>query len=157
MGVKKVREHFETFGLADRIVEFDESSATAEMAAHAVGCDVSRIAKTLSFCGGNACAAILIVTSGDTKVDNSKFKAHFETRPKMLSPDDAEAIVGYRVGGVCPFAVGEGVRVYLDESLRRFDSAVVACGSSNSVARLSIDELVSLSCSLGWVDVCKPR
>ena len=113
MGVKKVREYFETFWLADRIVEFDESSATAEMAAHAVGCDVSRIAKTLSFCGGNACAAILIVTSGDTKVDNSKFKAHFETRPKMLSPDDAEAIVGYRVGGVCPFAVGEGVRVYL--------------------------------------------
>ena len=155
MAIETVRAFLKEQGLEGRIHEFDSSSATVALAAEALGTEPARIAKTLSFVNGDTC--ILIVAAGDAKIDNRKFKDFFGRKATMLAPDEVLRLTGHAVGGVCPFAVGKGVRVYLDESLRRFDSAVVACGSSNSVARLSIDELVSLSCSLGWVDVCKPR
>ena len=153
MAIERVRAYFETLGIADRIMEFDTSSATVELAALAAGCEPARIAKTLSFMvdGG----PILIVAAGDAKVDNRKYKDTFHTKAKMLTPDEAETLVGHAVGGVCPFAVNEGVTVYLDESLKRFASVFPACGSSNSAIELSIPELEQLSHFSQWVDVCK--
>lgn len=153
MAIEKVRAYFKTLGIADRIMEFDTSSATVELAALAACCEPARIAKTLSFMvdGG----PILIVAAGDAKVDNRKYKDTFHTKAKMLTPDEAETLVGHAVGGVCPFAVNDGVTVYLDESLKRFASVFPACGSSNSAIELSIPELEQLSHFSQWVDVCK--
>ncbi len=153
MAIEKVREYFKQFGMENRIQEFTVSSATVELAAAALGCEPERIAKTLSFKLEDG--VILILTAGDAKVDNAKFKAVFQTKAKMLAPEEVEPMVGHTIGGVCPFAVHDDVRVYLDISLKRFQTVYPACGSSNSAAELSIEELVKVSNSLAWVDVCK--
>ncbi|MBQ9428462.1 MAG: YbaK/EbsC family protein [Clostridia bacterium] len=155
MAIEAVKAFFAEYGVAERIREFDSSSATVELAAQAVGCEPCRIAKTLSFSVGGA--PILIVMAGDVKIDNSKYKARFGTKATMLTPDEVETLVGHAVGGVCPFGIKDGVRVYLDESLRRFASVFPAAGSSNSAIELSIDELEKYSGAAAWVDVCKPR
>lgn len=153
MAIEKVREYFKQFGIDGRILEFDVSSATVELAAEAVGCEGKRIAKTLSFLvdGG----AVLIVCAGDTKVDNPKYRAEFHTKAKMLSFEQVEELIGHAVGGVCPFAVNEGVRVFLDESLKRFETVYPACGSSNSAIELTLEELQKYSGAEKWVDICK--
>ncbi|MBR2132642.1 MAG: YbaK/EbsC family protein [Oscillospiraceae bacterium] len=154
MAIERVREYFRGLDMEERVLEFPVSSATVELAAQAVGCEPCRIAKTLSFLVSEK--PILIVTAGDAKVDNSKYKGTFSTKAKMLTPDEAETMVGHAVGGVCPFAINEGVTVYLDESLKRFETVFPACGSSNSAIELTIPELEKYSCSFAsWVDVCK--
>ena len=153
MAIEKVKQYFSEIGIAERIREFDVSSATVELAAVALECEPCRIAKTLSFLVDGH--AVLIVTAGDAKIDNSKFKVQFGTKAKMLTPDEVETLVGHGVGGVCPFAVNDGVPVYLDESLKRFVTVFPACGSSNSAIELSIDELEKYSGFVSWIDVCK--
>ena len=153
MAIEKVKKYFANFGMADRVMEFEVSSATVELAAQAVHCEPCRIAKTLSFMVSGK--AILIVTAGDARIDNQKYKARFGTKAKMLSPEEAETLVGHAVGGVCPFAVNEGVAVYLDESLKRFETIFPACGSDNSAIELTIPELEKYSAFTSWVDVCK--
>ena len=153
MAIEKVREYFARYGMADRIREFDVSSATVELAAQALGCEPRRIAKTLSFHVGGR--AVLVVAAGDARVDNQKFKAQFGAKAKMLRPGEAEELIGHAVGGVCPFAIEDGVATYLDESLRRFDTVFPACGSSNSAIELTIAELERYSNYASWVDVCK--
>lgn len=147
------KEHLNKAGLEDRIYEFQVSSATVELAAQAVGCEPARIAKTLSFLvdGG----AVLVVAAGDAKVDNHKYKEQFKTKAKMLSSEEVTELVGHSVGGVCPFGVKDGVKVYLDESLKRFDVVYPACGSASSAVKLTIPELEKASGSPEWVDVCK--
>lgn len=153
MAIEKVREYFKNYGIEDRILEFTVSSATVALAAEALGCEPERIAKTLSFKVDDK--AILIVAAGDTKIDNPKYKAEFGTKAKMLSFEEAESLIGHAVGGVCPFAVNDDVTVYLDESLKRFNTVFPACGSSNSAIELTIEELEKYSQFLKWVDVCK--
>ena len=153
MAIEQVREYFGKYNMADRIQEFQVSSATVELAAAALGCEPKRIAKTLSFNVGGQ--AILVVAAGDARVDNGKYRGRFGTKAKMLSPDEAIEMVGHAVGGVCPFAIREGVSVYLDESLKRFETVYPACGSANSAIELSICELETHSHSTDWVDVCK--
>ena len=153
MSIEKVRNYFQTLGIAERIMEFDVSSATVELAAQAVGVEGARIAKTLSFLLGDGC--ILIVAAGDAKIDNARYKAAFGAKAKMLTPEEALAFTGHAVGGVCPFAVKEGVKVYLDESLKRFETVFPAAGSANSAIELTIPELEQYSKFDGWVDVCK--
>ncbi|MGN0171453.1 MAG: YbaK/EbsC family protein [Acutalibacteraceae bacterium] len=153
MAIEKVRTYFKALGIEERIQEFSVSSATVELAAEALHCEPCRIAKTLSFAvdGG----AVLIVAAGDAKIDNPKYKAQFGTKAKMLPLQEVEAAVGHAVGGVCPFAVNEGVTVYLDKSLQRFQTVFPACGSSNSAIELTIDELERYTPFSGWIDVCK--
>ncbi len=153
MSIEKVRAYFVRFGMENRIRELDVSSATVELAAQALGVEGKRIAKTLSFLTPDGC--ILVVAAGDAKVDNSKYKARFCCKAKMLTHDDVPEYVGHAVGGVCPFAVKEGVAVYLDESLKRFETVFPACGSSNSAIELTIPELETYSRFTDWVDVCK--
>ena len=149
MSIQRVREYFKEYGMENRIQEFQVSSATVELAAQALHCDPERIAKTLSFMVKDR--VVLVVTAGDMKIDNSKYKAQFGT----LSPDDAEILVGHKVGGVCPFGVKEGVEIYLDVSLKRFETIFPACGSANSAIELTISELEKYSGFLEWVEVCK--
>ena len=152
--IEKVNEYFKQYGMEGKILEFSESSATVALAAHALGCEPCRIAKTLSFYVGGGVA--LVVCAGDAKVDNAKFKQFFGEKAKMLKAEDAEPLIGHAVGGVCPFAVNGGVRVYLDESLKRFDTVFPACGSSNSAIELTPAELEKYSTNFaGWADVCK--
>lgn len=153
MAIDKVKEYFKQYNIDDRIQEFDVSSATVELAAMALGCEGKRIAKTLSFLVDDK--ALLVVAAGDAKVDNPKYKATFSCKAKMLSYEQVEELVGHAVGGVCPFAIPEDVTVYLDESLKRFDTVFPACGSSNSAIELTIAELEKYSNAKGWVDVCK--
>lgn len=153
MALERVKEYFKKYGLEQKIQEFEVSSATVELAARALHCEPQRIAKTLSFMLEEK--AVLVVAAGDAKIDNPKYKAKFGKKAKMLSPDEVETLVGHAVGGVCPFAVNEGVEVYLDMSLRRFDSVFPACGSSNSAIELTIAELEEYSGYAEWVDVCK--
>ena len=153
MAIEKVREYFKGKGMENRIQEFEVSSATVLLAAQALGCEEGRIAKSLSFHVQER--VVLVVTAGDVKVDNAKYKAFFGTKAKMLSFDEAELLIGHAIGGVCPFAVNENVEVYLDESLKRFKSVFPACGSSNSAIELSIEELEAYSGFLEWIDVCK--
>ena len=153
MSIDRVREYFRKYGMEEKILEFSVSSATVELAAAALGCEGCRIAKTLSFLVDGA--PVLVVTAGDARIDNAKFKAFFHTKAKMLTPDEASSLVGHAVGGVCPFAVNEGVKTYLDISLKRFDTVFPACGSSNSAIELTPPDLERYSGSLGWVDVCR--
>lgn len=153
MAIDKVREYLKKWGREKDILEFDVSSATVELAAKALNCEPERIAKTLSFGVDGGC--VLIVAAGDAKVDNTKFKDFFKTKAKMLSPDETLELAGHAVGGVCPFGVNEGVRVYPDVSLRRFKTVFPACGSSNSAIELTPEELKKYSHSLEWIDVCK--
>lgn len=153
MSIQKVKAYFAQYGMEDRVLEFPVSSATVELAAQALNCAPCRIAKTLSFMVDGA--PMLIVCAGDAKVDNHRYKEQFGVKAKMLTPAEAETLVGHAVGGVCPFAVAEGVKVYLDESLKRFETVFPACGSSNSAIELTIPELEQYSCFTAWVNVCK--
>ncbi len=153
MSIERVKAYFKTYGMEDKILEFDVSSETVELAALALHCEPQRIAKTLSFLADGQ--TVLIVTAGDRKIDNKKYKAQFGTKAKMLSAQEAETLVGHAVGGICPFAVNEGVSVYLDQSLRRFETVFPACGSSNSAIELTIAQLEQYSGYAEWVDVCK--
>lgn len=153
MSVAAVKEYLKQFGLEEKVQELEESSATVELAAHALGTQPARIAKTLSFLVGEA--PILVVAAGDAKIDNAKYKAKFHQKAKMLTPDQAVELVGHPVGGVCPFAVKEGVRVYLDQSLQRFETVFPACGSGNSAIQLTIPQLEQASRFTEWVDACK--
>ena len=153
MSIEKVKSYFASFGMEDRILEFPVSSATVELAAQALGCEGKRIVKTLSFGVGGK--AILICAAGDAKVDNAKYKARFGAKANMLSHEVAAAMIGHAVGGVCPFAVKEGVEVYLDESIKRFETVFPAAGSGNSAIELTIPEMETYSGYTAWVDVCK--
>ena len=152
MSIEKVRAYFRELGMEERIMEFEVSSATVELAAQALNCEPCRIAKSLSFKIGEE--PILIVTAGDVKTDNRKYKDTFGVKAKMLTHEEAASLIGHAVGGVCPFAVNDGVKVYLDESLKRFETVYPACGSSNSAIELTIAELEQYANPLGWVDVC---
>ena len=153
MAIDKVKEYFRQYNMEDKIREFEVSSATVALAAQALGCEGKRIAKTLSFLVDDK--ALLVVAAGDAKIDNPKYKATFSCKAKMLSYEQVEEYVGHAVGGVCPFAIPDTVPVYLDESLKRFETVFPACGSSNSAIELTIAELEKYSNAKGWVDVCK--
>lgn len=153
MAIERVKAYFREYGMEERVQEFNVSSATVELAAAALGCEPQRIAKTLSFMVNDH--PVLIVAAGDVKIDNPRYKAQFGKKAKMLSPTEAETLVGHAVGGVCPFAVNEGVEVYLDISLKRFATVFPACGSANSAIELTVPELEKYSKALAWIDVCK--
>ncbi len=153
MSIERVREYLDEFGLAEKIREFDTSSATVELAAQAAGVAPARIAKTLSFKDGEGC--VLVVAAGDARVDNKKFRDAFGIKAKMLTPEEALDMTGHAVGGVCPFAVGPRAKVYLDESLRRFETVLPAAGNDRSAVALTPDELYRASKASGWVDACK--
>lgn len=154
MSIEKVKKHFKQYNIEEKILEFPVSSATVELAAHALNTEPCRIAKTLSFSVNES--PILVVAAGDTKVDNKKYKAFFGAKAKMLSPDEVVKKIGHAIGGVCPFAINDGVKVYLDESLKRFETIFPACGSSNSAIELTPEDLEKYSCSfVEWIDVCK--
>ncbi len=153
MSIEKGRAYFRQFGMEDRVREFDVSSATVELAALALGVEGARIAKTLSFKKDDSC--ILILTAGDARIDNHKFKDKFHMKAKMLAPDEVLSIVGHPVGGVCPFGINDGIDVYLDESLKRFETVFPAVGSANSAIELDLDELYKYSNAIEWIDVCK--
>ncbi len=155
MSIEKVRKYFAAYGMENRILEFSESSATVELAAQALDCEPGRIAKSLSFLVEDR--PILVIAAGDVKIDNSKYKARFGKKASMLKAEDVERLIGHGVGGVCPFAVNAGVAVYLDESLKRFETVFPACGSSNSAIELNIAELERFTGHAAWVDVCKGR
>lgn len=153
LAIEKVKKYFAALGEPDRVIEFEQSTATSELAAQALNCEVGRIAKTISVFVDKK--PVLILMSGDTKLDNKKFKAQFNCRPKMIPVDDVENLIGHAVGGVCPFAVNEGVPIYLDAALKRFDVVYPAAGNDKSCARFGIDELERYIKSAGWVDVAK--
>lgn len=153
MAIEKVKAFFAEFGLEEKVLEFPVSSATVELASQAVGCEPGRIAKTLSFLVAGQ--PILIVAAGDAKIDNPKYKAQFGAKAKMLTPEEVVTLIGHAVGGVCPFAVNPGVAVFLDVSLKRFETVFPACGSSNSAIELTLPELEKYSGSTIWIDVCK--
>jgi len=153
MAFELAKEHLAKLGLDHKIRVLDESSATVALAAQALGCEEKRIAKSLSFKVHNE--AILIVMAGDAKLDNPKYKARFGTKASMLTPDEAVEMIGHAVGGVCPFGIKDGVRIYLDESLRRFDFVYPACGSANSAVKLTLDELELACGNVEWIDVGK--
>ena len=153
MAIEKVREYFKEYGIENKILELELSSATVELAAKALNCEGKRIAKTLSFLVEEK--PILIVTAGDAKIDNHKYKTFFHSKAKMIPFEDVEKLIGHNVGGVCPFGINEGINVYLDNSLKRFETVFPACGSSNSAIELNIEELERYSKSIGWIDVCK--
>ena len=154
MAIEKVKEYFKHFNRENDIMEFTSSSATVQLAALALGVEGARIAKSLSFM--TAGGPIIVVVAGDAKVDNHKYKAFFGNKAKMLSPEEALELIGHAVGGVCPFGINEGVKVYLDCSMKRFNTVFPACGSSNSAIELNCDELEQYSQNFTcWVDVCK--
>ncbi len=153
MSIERAREYLKQFDMQERMQELPVSSATVALAARALGCAPQRIAKTLSFLVNES--AILIVAAGDVKIDNSKYKKQFGAKAKMLSPEQVTQLIGHDVGGVCPFGVKEGVKVYLDESLKRFETVFPACGSANSAIEMTITELEQYSGFEQWVDVCK--
>lgn len=153
MSKEIARQHLDKYGLGDRIQSFDVSSATVELAAIALGCEEARIAKTLSFAMGDG--AVLVVAAGDARIDNRKFRDFFGVKAKMLPFDDVEMLIGHAVGGVCPFGVNKGVPVYLDESLKRFETVFPAAGESNNAIELSLSELERVSEYVAWIDVTK--
>ena len=155
MSIEKVREYFNKFGIADRILEFDVSSATVELAAKAVGTEPARICKTLSFKLKDG-SGVLIQVAGDARVDNKKYKAYFGEKAKMLSPEEVPLYTNHEIGGVCAFGVTrDDVKIYCDESMLRFDTVYPACGSSNSCARFTPDELFEVSRSIAWIDISR--
>lgn len=154
MSIERVKAYLNRYGMGSRVMEFDVSSATVELAALALGTQEARIAKTLSLQGPDG--PILLVTAGDARIDNGKFKASFGQKARMLAHEEVSAAIGHAVGGVCPFAIeNANVKVYLDESLKRFQTVYPACGTSSSAVEMTMDELVLTSQSAGWVDVCK--
>ena len=156
MSIERARAHLEKYGLTDKIREFEVSSATVELAAEALGTDGARIAKSITLHDG-AQGCIMILCAGDYKIDNSLFKGKFGFKARMLTPDEALALTGHAVGGICPFALPDGVKVYLDESLKRFDIIYPAAGSSASAVELTCDELFRASGALSWERLCKEK
>ena len=155
MSVTEVRNYLNEFNRAHRVREFEASSATVELAAKALGVEEARIAKTLSFYGPDG-SCILVVTAGDVKIDNKKYKSEFATKAKMLTPEEVIKYIGHAIGGVCPFAIeNKGVKVFLDVYMKRFNTVFPACGSSNSAIELTCDEMEKYSHCEKWVDVCK--
>lgn len=152
MSTERAREHIEKLGFGDRIITHEQSTATVELAAEALGVEGARIAKSLTFMANGP---IMVVTAGDMKVDNAKYKAEFGTKAKMLTAAEVDELIGHSVGGVCPFGINDGVRVFLDVSLKRFDVVYPACGGSNNAVKLAIDELWECAAPEKWVDVCK--
>ncbi|MBP0969851.1 MAG: YbaK/EbsC family protein [Oscillospiraceae bacterium] len=153
MSIERVREVFRREGIEDRIREFETSSATVELAAEALHCEPCRIAKSLAISVKGE--PVLVVAAGDARIDNHRFKEQFGAKGKMLSAEETLSVTGHAVGGVCPFALNDGVKVFLDVSLRRFDTVFPACGSSNSAAEFTCEELEKYSGAEGWVDVCR--
>lgn len=153
MSLDRVKTYFATLGIEDRIIIASESTATVALAAKALHTEERRIAKTLSFHVGES--VVLVVMAGDARIDNKKYKAFFGTKAKMLTAEETEVLIGHAAGGVCPFAVNDGVEVYLDESLKRFETVFPACGSSDSAIELNMEELARYSHSQAWIDVCK--
>ena len=153
MALEKAKAYLEERGYGDRVMVFDVSSATVELAAKAVGTEPEKIAKSLTFKVGEK--PVMVVCAGDAKVNNQKFKETFHVKAKMLSFDEVHDRIGHDVGGVCPFGINDGVEVYLDESLKRFEYVYPACGSDNSAVKLALSELEEVSGYLGWVDICK--
>lgn len=153
MSIERVKDYFKEYGMEDKILEFSVSSKTVELAATALGCEPKRIAKTMSFLVEDK--PILIVCAGDTRISNPKYKHVFGVKARMISPDEVETRIGHEIGGVCPFAVKDDVEVYLDISLKRFQTTFAAAGSSNSAIELNVEELEKYSHAKGWVDVCK--
>ncbi|MBQ8263674.1 MAG: YbaK/EbsC family protein [Oscillospiraceae bacterium] len=153
MSIEKGRAYFRALGMEDRVMEFEVSSATVELAALALGVEGARIAKTLSFKKDDSC--ILILAAGDARIDNRKFKDYFRMKAKMPTPEEVLSIVGHPVGGVCPFGINDGIEVYLDESLKRFETVFPAVGSGSSAIELNMEELFEYSKALAWIDVCK--
>lgn len=153
MAIEKVKEYFKQYNIDQRIIELSTSSATVKEAAESLNTEECRIAKTLSFLVEDK--PILIVTSGDSKIDNQKYKSNFHTKAKMIPAEDVNVLIGHNIGGVCPFAINGNVTVYLDESLKRFETIFPACGSSNSAIELTINELEKYSNYDSWIDVCK--
>ena len=153
MSLVKAKEYLTKYGLENKIMEFDVSSATVKEAAKAINCKEGEIVKTLSFIVNDM--PILIAVAGDSKIDNSKFKSEFKTKAKMIPFDNVEELIGHGVGGVCPFGINENIEIYLDNSLKRFSIVYPACGSSNSAVKLTLDELEKASNCNKWIDVCK--
>ncbi|HEY3311793.1 MAG TPA: YbaK/EbsC family protein [Anaerolineales bacterium] len=153
MALELVKQYFSKFGLEDKVQVFQVSSATVELAAQALLVEPQRIAKTLCFEAGSGC--MLVVTAGDAKIDNTKFKAQFRMKASMLPPDEVLRLTGHAIGGVCPFALPVSIPVYLDISMKRFETVFPACGSANSAIELTCDELYFHANGQGWVDVCK--
>jgi len=153
MAIERVKAFFRQHNMEQRVLEFATSCATVAEAAQSVGCEEARIAKTLSFMVGEQ--VVLVLAAGDARIDNAKYKAFFQAKAKMLPAEETEALVGHAVGGVCPFAINEGIAVYLDESLRRFQTVYPSCGASNSAIELTLEELEHYSAAKQWVDVCK--
>lgn len=154
VAIEKVKEYLKKWGRDSDVLEFEISSATVELAAQAVDVIPARIAKTLSFKDVQGC--LLIACAGDSKIDNSKFKAQFGFKAKMLNPEEVVEFTGHEIGGVCPFAIeNPNVKVYTDISLKRFNTVFPACGSSSSAIKLTCDELYTYSQSIEWIDVCK--
>ena len=156
MAIEKVKEYFRQFGIEDKIMEFDVSSATVNLAAEAVGVEGARICKTMSFLKPDGAGAILVQMAGDGRINNRKFKDQFGFKAKMLKPDEVIEYTGHAIGGVCAFAIErDDVDVYCDESMKRFETVFPACGSDNSTIELTNDELYEYSRAVGWVDICK--
>ena len=156
MAIEKVKEYFRQFGIEDKIMEFDVSSATVDLAAEAVGVEGARICKTMSFLKPDGAGAILVQMAGDGRINNRKFKDQFGFKAKMLKPDEVIEYTGHAIGGVCAFAIeSDDVDVYCDESMKRFETVFPACGSDNSAIELTNDELYEYSRAAGWVDICK--
>lgn len=153
MSIERVREYFKEFGMEDRVMESELSSATVPLAAKALGVEEGRIAKTLSFHVGDD--VVLVLLAGDVKIDNKKYKMAFNAKAKMLGPDEVLSLVGHDIGGVCPFGVNEGVKVFMDESLKKYETVFPAAGSDNSMIELTIDELYKYSNAIKWVDISK--
>lgn len=153
MGLQEAKKYLEEYGLADQILVFEQSSATVMEAALALNTDPKHIAKTLAFKVDEGIA--LICTAGDAKVDNAKYKAYFNLKAKMLNPEELIELVGHPMGGVCPFGVKEECKVYLDQSLKRFEHVFPACGSNNSAIKMNLVQLERVSRSIAWIDVCK--
>lgn len=152
MAFDKAKAYLTERGLSDHVMSFDVSSATVELAAAAVGTEPARIAKSLTFSVDGA--AVMILCAGDAKIANPKYKAFFHTKAKMLTPDEVSGLIGHEIGGVCPFGINDGVKVYLDTSLKRFDTVYPACGNAASAVKLSIEELERVSGYIEWIDVC---
>ena len=156
MAIEKVKEYFRQFGIEDKIMEFDVSSATVDLAAEAVGVEGARICKTMSFLKPDGAGAILVQMAGDGRINNRKFKDQFGFKAKMLKPDEVIEYTGHAIGGVCAFAIErDDVDVYCDESMKRYETVFPACGSDNSAIELTNDELYEYSRAAGWVDICK--
>lgn len=154
MSIEKVREYLKQFNREKDIIELEHSSATVQLAAEALGVEPERIAKTLSFEIPEG--AILVVAAGDARIDNKKFKSQFGLKAKMLSPEEVIEFTGHAIGGVCPFAIeNKNVKIYLDDSLKRFETVYPACGSGNSAIKLTLDDLEKLCGAVNWIDVCK--